>query len=164
LSHLCEDPVEIFGAAHRHQVKRDPKLFPGSRDGLHDARMRGRHGIPQYTDPPCVRDGFREHLQLLCGEFGEQHRQPSDVSTRMSEARDVSNADGIGMVGEYDGDRLGRLSGKLNGGRRRREDHVDVRTDQIGREVAQLVFAFRPAELDDDVLALDVAKVTQAGL
>ena len=37
---------------------------------------------------------------------------------------------------------------------------IDLYADEIGREITQLVFAVRPAELDGDVLALDVAEVT----
>jgi hypothetical protein len=74
----------------------------------------------------------------------------------------VSNADGIGMEREHDGARFGGLAGGLHEGRRRREDDVDIHADQFGREFRQLFDPFRPAELNDDVLALDVAVIAQS--
>jgi hypothetical protein len=56
---------------------------------------------------------------------------------------------------------VARLAGS-NHGRRRREDDVDVHAHQFGRELRQLLYRLRPAKLDDDVLALDVAEVAQA--
>jgi putative aminopeptidase FrvX len=73
-----------------------------------------------------MRHGFREHLSSV-----SSIDSPGDVATGMSKARNVSNADGIGMVGEYDRDRLGSLSGRLDGDGRR-EDYVHVHADQIG--------------------------------
>jgi hypothetical protein len=57
---------------------------------------------------------------------------------------------------------FGRLSGGLYIGRRPREDNVDFHADQLGCHFRQLLDPFRPAELNDNVLALDVAEVTQA--
>src|SRR5262249_1787865 len=63
---------------------------------------------------------------------------------------------------EHDGDRFGGLAGGFHEGRRRREDDVDIHADQFGREFRQLVDPFRPAELNDNVLALDVAVIAQS--
>src|SRR5262249_10648946 len=52
--------------------------------------------------------------------------------------------------------------GGFHEGRRRREDDVDIHADQFGREFRQLLDAFRPAELNDNVLALDVAVIAQS--
>ena len=75
----------------------------------------------------------------------------------------MPEADGVGMDGEHDGDRLGRLSGGLHLGRRHREDDVDIHADQLGRQLRQLLDRFRPPELDDNVLAFDIAEFAQAG-
>jgi len=40
---------------------------------------------------------------------------PRDVSTRPRKTCDLPEADGIGMDGEYDGNRRGRLAGGLIG-------------------------------------------------
>ena len=74
----------------------------------------------------------------------------------------MPEADGVGMDGEHDGDRFGRLPGGLDLGRRSREDDVDIHADQLGRKFRQLVDLFRPPELNDNVLALDIAEVAQA--
>ena len=74
----------------------------------------------------------------------------------------MSAADGIGMVGEYDGDRFGRLVRGLDHGRRWSEDHVDVHAHQFGREIRQLLDPVSPTKFNDDVLALDIAEVAQA--
>src|SRR6476469_3443930 len=75
----------------------------------------------------------------------------------------MADADGIEMGREHDGDGLGRLSGDLDLGRRRREYHIDVRPDQLGRMLAQWRFAFRQAELEDNVLAFDIPEIAKAG-
>ena len=43
-----------------------------------------------------------------------------------------------------------------------REDDVDIHADQLGRQLRQLVDRFRPPELNDNVLALDIAEFAQA--
>ena len=72
----------------------------------------------------------------------------------------MADADRISMDSEDDGDRLGSLSGRLHIGRRHREDEIDIQVDQFGRELGQLVDAFRPAILNRDVLPLDIAELT----
>ena len=44
-----------------------------------------------------------------------------------------------------------------------REDDVGIRADQLGRQLRQLVDRFRPPELNENVLAFDVAELAQAG-
>jgi hypothetical protein len=66
------------------------------------------------------------------------------------------------MSGEYYGDRLSRLSGGLNKNRRVRENNIDICAGQIGSEFRQLVNAFRPPKLDQNVIALYIAEVTQS--
>jgi hypothetical protein len=74
----------------------------------------------------------------------------------------VPDADGVGMDSEHDRDGSGRLPGGLDRGRRRREDDVDFHADQFGCHLGQLLGPFRPAELDGNVFALDIAEVSQA--
>ncbi len=68
------------------------------------------------------------------------------------------------MEGEYDGDRLSRLPGRFHLSRRNRENNFDIHADQLGRKYVQLFDCIRPTELNDNVLALDIAEVTQACL
>jgi len=49
---------------------------------------------------------------------------PRDVSTRPRKTCDLPEADGIGMDGEYDGNRRGRLAGGL----------IDRHSNQLGGE------------------------------
>src|SRR5436190_5588760 len=74
----------------------------------------------------------------------------------------MSEADGIGMCGKHDGDRICRSTRGLNLSGRSREDQVDLHAHQLGRKLGQLLDAFRPAELDGDVLACDVTEIAQA--
>jgi hypothetical protein len=75
----------------------------------------------------------------------------------------VSEADGVGMGGEHDGDRICHLSGGLHLGRRHREDDVGIHADQLGRQLRQLVDRFRPPEFNDNVHAFDITELAQAG-
>jgi hypothetical protein len=129
---------------------------------LQSGWMRGRRGIPEHADPLRVRQGFVQDLQLLDGEFSEQHRQPGDIPAGPREARHIAKADGAGRLGEDNGNGLGRLSGRYDLGRCRHEDHIYPHADELGREIERLVRSLRPSVLDGDVLALDVAEVTQA--
>src|SRR5262249_24688371 len=108
-----------------------------------------------------MRHGLLQQFQLLGPKIGANGRQPRGISTGSREARHVPDADGIGMGVEHDGDRPGRLPGRLDHRRRGGDDDVDVHADQFGCEVTQLLDALRPAELDDNGLALDVAEIAQ---
>jgi hypothetical protein len=63
------------------------------------------------------------------------------------------------MLGEHDGDCLCSLSGGLNLSRSRRNDHVEYRSVRL--QSRQLIGTLCPAELNDDVSALDITKVAQ---
>jgi hypothetical protein len=71
----------------------------------------------------------------------------------------VPDADGIGMGGEHDWDRPGRLPCGLNHGRGLRKDDIDLEANQIGCELRQLLYRFREAEFDRNIPALDMAEV-----
>src|SRR5262249_3177874 len=60
------------------------------------------------------------------------------------------------------GNGFGRLSRGLDHRRRRREDDVDIHARQFRREFRQLLNFVRPAKFNDDILALDIAEITQA--
>jgi hypothetical protein len=67
------------------------------------------------------------------------------------------------MGGEHDGHRLGRPPGGVHLGRRGRKNDVDIQADQIRRELRQLLHRFRPPIFNGNVLAFDIAELTQAG-
>src|SRR6266487_483787 len=61
-----------------------------------------------------------------------------------------------------DGDRAGRPAGWLDLGRGGRKDDVDLHTGQLCGCFAHLLDRARPSELDDEVLAFDIAEIAQA--
>jgi hypothetical protein len=74
----------------------------------------------------------------------------------------VSEADRTGVACEHYWNRFGRLSGGLYLNRGWRKDDVDIRANQIGRELWQLVGPFGPSEFDDEIISFDVAQIAQA--
>jgi hypothetical protein len=76
---------------------------------------------------PC----FPGYLFLLLDLAGEDWK---DIATGTRQARHMPGADRVGMYGEHNGDRPGRLPGGLNFSGRIREDEVDILTNQLGRE------------------------------
>jgi len=73
----------------------------------------------------------------------------------------MAATDRVGMVGEHNGDRLGRLARGLDHGRSRREDDVDIHAHQFGREFGQLLDPVRPTELDCNFV-IRIAGLTQS--
>ena len=67
------------------------------------------------------------------------------------------------MGGEDDGDVSGGLSGCFDLGRGSCKDNVDIQADQLRRKLAHLRRTFRPAKLDDHVLAHDIPQLAQPG-
>jgi hypothetical protein len=65
--------------------------------------------------------------------------------------------------GEHDRSRLGRLTGGFHLGRRHRKNDIDIHADQLSRQLTQLLDRLRPPELNDDVFAIDIAQLAQAG-
>ena len=62
-----------------------------------------------------------------------------------------------------DRDRLRRSFGGKGTGRTRCHDDVDLEPDQLGRNLREAIFVpLRPAVLDGDALALDVAEVAES--
>ena len=160
--HRRECPVEILDGSHGHHDELDPELCASSLQPPAGRTMRGRRGTKEHPDPRRLRHGLLQYLQLLGDEVGENDCQPRDVAAGPRQARHVSEANGVGMDGKHDGDRLGHLPGGLHLGRGHREDDVDIHADQLGREFRQLIDPFRPPELNDNALALDVAEIAQA--
>ena len=147
---------------HRHDGELDPKPFAGSLHRLYGGKVRGRRGIKQHPDPPRPGHSLLQYLQLLGDEIGENDCQARDVAAGSRKVRHVSDADGVGMGGKHNWDRLGRLLGSLHVGRRHREYDVNIHADQVGRQLRQLVNRFRPSELNDNILAFDMAELAQA--
>ena len=74
----------------------------------------------------------------------------------------MSDANGVGMRREDDGDRAGCPSGRLGLRRRAREDDIDLHAGQLGCRFVHLLDRAGPSELDDKVLAFDITEIAQA--
>src|SRR5262245_4528708 len=74
----------------------------------------------------------------------------------------VTDADGVSVGREYDGDRIGQPLDSPDLRRRRREYHVDIHADQLGGKLGQLIDRFRPAKFEGNIPAFEVAKLAQA--
>ncbi len=89
-------------------------------------------------------------------------RQASNVPTRMGETGDEPGADGIGLTDEHDGDLARDFLGFESAPGRCRNDNIDSETDELGGErVEPLDLSRRISLLDDDVLTLDIPKLSK---
>src|SRR5689334_16044772 len=79
----------------------------------------------------------------------------------MGEAGDKSASDGIVTGRHDDGNGLGRLLGCLGYGHAPHHHEVYRQAHQLGCQDWQFCYLLRIAGLDDDILALDVAQLTQ---
>ena len=99
---------------------------------LDGRRMRRRLGIVENCDTPRLGNDLRQYLEFLGHEIGEKHRQSGDIAPGLGETCHVAQTDRVGMGGEYDRDRSGRLAHGFNHGRGRRKNDVDIVANQIG--------------------------------
>jgi hypothetical protein len=121
-------------------------------------------GVIDEGDPRQPRKGLLEELQALA-VFGADERDPGDVAARARVARNEARPIGERHVGEHDRDRGRRPLGRLGGLRARGAEHLDRTANQLSRELRQtLGVPLGPADLDGDVLTLDVPELSQASL
>src|SRR5262249_38429101 len=104
--HRLESSVEVLAGLRGHLKQLNPKLSSGDFDGLYRRRMRGCRRVPENADPLRLRHRFCQNLQFFGGNVGENHRQTRNVPAGLREARHVPDAHRVGVVGEYDRDRL----------------------------------------------------------
>jgi hypothetical protein len=118
---------------------------------IHQDRYRGRR-----------RDQFFKQLQAFSNELWRYQREAREICAGSCEAVDKSCLDGIGMCVEDDWRRASVLRG--NGCLRPKgEDDVEIQLNQFGHEPREtLGHSFCPSVLDQDVLALDIAKFPHA--
>src|SRR6516225_2244260 len=121
--------------------------------------MRGRRRVPENAYSCRIWNGLMQDFQLLGRDFGENHRQPCDVSTWMSQALDMPYANGIGMVCKHNRDCFGRLPRRLYPCGSWRKDEINPPLDQQRCETRQLIDGIRPLEVDQQVLALNISKI-----
>ncbi len=104
-----------------------------------------------------------DELHVLGAHLRDHPGCAGQVRARPREARDDSARERIAHRHEDNRNRLRGMLGRQRGLRRERYDNVDLKAHEVGRQFGQLIeLAFRPAKLEGDVLALDVAEVLQA--
>ena len=93
----------------------------------------------------------------------ERARQPGDVAARARVTDREPHHDGIVDRDRNDRDRRGRVLGEHRGARADGHEHVGCERDQLGQQSRQTFrLALCPAELESEVLPLDIAKLAHA--
>jgi hypothetical protein len=102
-----------------------------------------------------------EQLESLGVQLDAGVRQTSHVTARTREAAHKTGSDRVGDRHEHDRDRRGRFLRRRHAARRGHDD-IDGRPDQLcGEFVSAFAAALSEAIVDDDVLSLDVSKLTE---
>ena len=104
-----------------------------------------------------------QEFQPLCRQLDRENVDPRQVATRPGEAGDQTKLDRVFAGKEDDGDRCGRRFGRECGRNTSdRGDHGDLSPHQFRRQRRQPIdLIVGPAVFDDNVLALDEARVFQ---
>ena len=160
--HRREGPLVFRGGVRNDRPKLKAEFCAGGLGGLQKGPVRGGGMVQEDANPAHLRQGLLENLEPLCIEIGQQYRQPRHVPAGPREAGHMPEANGVGMGHENDGDRAGRPPGRLGLGRGGCDDDVDLHAGQFRCRFAHLLDRPRPSELDDQVLALDIAQIAQA--
>src|SRR5207249_4375372 len=85
-----------------------------------------------------------------------------DIAARPREAGDEPAPDWICVGRHYDGDCLGRVLGNTSYGSTICNDNVYLQMDKLSRELGGPIFLpFRKSPLNDDILSLNIAEVSQ---
>ena len=125
----------------------------------------GRHGIRRIHQDSRVRQHRQQFLQQcdpFLVELGPQTGVAGEIAAGAREALDEAGLDGVIERVEDDRDRGRDLFRGLSGRRRRREDHIDLEPNQIGRQGAQArVLVTTKSVLDGEIFALDPAQLAQ---
>ena len=154
--------AEEDGAGRRDEILVDATTFPT--DGYlaeSAARMTGRtlRPVTPAEVPAALSDRtaavLLNHVDYRTGRL---HDLP-----RLTAAVHEAGAHGIRLAHEHDRDRAGGLPRRHRAAGRRGDQDVHLETDQLGRERGQPVDPpGRVALLEDDVVTLDVAELSQA--
>jgi len=134
-------------------LDRRPRPAPRHRAAASADERRGPWHV-RVAPPP--RDQHR-----ASNENGPKVPKPHEMAPEFHDSARIAMTYGVGMRREHDGDR-GRPSGRLSLGRRGREDDVDLLAGELGGRFVDLLDGPRPSELDDEVLAFDIADIVQA--
>jgi hypothetical protein len=120
--------------------------------------------IEQRGDSPDARKRLLQQFQALCVDLRAEVGQTRNVSARPRETRYQAGGNGVTGNRDDDGDDRGRLLRGTCSLRPMGHDGVNPETNQFGRQLGQpVILFFCPTVFDDEVLALDVAQLAQAG-
>src|SRR5262249_33632822 len=118
-------------------------------------------GIDQHANAHGSRLQLMQQPKLLCPKLRRNEGDTGDVAARPVETGDEAELNRVAAGYEDDRDRRSRRLGYNCRGDVMRSDHRHLTAYQIGCEVGQsLDLVLRPAILDHDILALDVAGFT----
>src|SRR5215471_1188265 len=123
----------------------------------------GEVGIDQHGNAMGSRLQLMQQPKLLCPKLSSDKRDTGDIAAWPVETGDEAELNRVAAACEDDRDRRGRRLGYDCRPGVMRSDHRHLTAYQIGCEVGQSVgLVLRPAILDHDILALDVAGFTNA--
>src|SRR5215203_2472473 len=110
-------------------------------------------GREEHSNPPRLRKGFLERLKFLRYQLGKERSQPCGIAARRRETCDVSNADRVAMGAKYDRHGFGRRQKDRCLCRRGGKQDIDLRPDQLGCQLRQLIGSLPPTEAEGQVLS-----------
>ena len=122
-----------------------------------------RLGFAKRTATPGhARYRILENLQALSANLRLKDRLSGDVSIGPGEALGNIRANGVSDYRYNNGNRRGGALGRPSRRPVLGHDNVNPETNKLGGQFGQPIeVPIGPSELDDDVLALEVAKVAQ---
>jgi len=156
-----EQGIVVIGLLGVDRVDRQPGPHGRALHGL-ELLGGGRIGsVAEHPDSLDCRERLLEDVEPLGAQLRRQHGDPGHVAARAAETRHEPGLHGIDAAERHDDrDRPGRVSRRADGARSHRDDHVDIRPNQLGgqaREPAEV--ALRESILERDVLPRQVAQL-----
>jgi hypothetical protein len=110
-----------------------------------------------------VRKDVLKQFESFRVEFREKIGRSSEVRFGPRETGNDARRKGVTNDRHDDGNRRGRLLGRMGAGRPMDDEDIDIATNKPRQQRGEtFVFSLRPFELNDNVLALDIAEVAQA--
>jgi len=122
--------------------------------------VRASAWAPQDGYPRHPRQCLLKNLQPFLAEVYGNGAYPCDIPAGARQVGGESLCNGI-TASHDDGDGIGGLLRCPSGSATVCKDHFNLKTDQLCGEIGEPLELLCPTILDDEVLSLDVAEVTQ---
>ena len=159
----AEGAGDVVARSRFHPKDSDAGPLRRRLDLPHVRRMPGCVPSYQHAYPLDAGNSLRKELQRLGAQPLPEIRQAGYVAPWMSQTAYQPRPDRIDHDDHNDGNRLRRPRQRHDRRIADSRDDVQLETDQLGRQRRKaLVARFRGPGLDDEVLAFDVAEVTEA--